>query len=236
MLFARIFENRVMSLKQIGTELIPQIARQTISRRLVKLAEHSFLERRLVDNRRGKGESVYLNMPRALKEIQDCYLHQVSKPLCKSDSVEHDLQLVDLRRRIQSFRCVKSYLTENMLQACEKFTEIESIEPFVRNNTDGVLEILKNDRKIIIGLEFERSEKAFERYTRKLTSYHSDIRTSIIFYICTTTRIRETIAQAESGIVGKNPPRCLFALAEDVLRQDQKCTFTNIKGDTITLQ
>lgn len=217
-------------------DLFLKIARQTVSRRLVKLAEHDFLERRLVDNRRGKGESVYLNTPAALKEIQDCYTHQVSKPLCKSDSVEHDLQLVDLRRRIQAFPSVTGYFTENMLQACGKFGDLESIEPFVRNNTDVVLEVLKNGKKVTIGLEFERSEKAFERYTRKLVSYHSDVRTPIIFYICTTARIRETIAQAESGIIGKNPPRCFFAMAEDVLRHEGKCTFVSINGDKITLQ
>src|SRR5260221_13004587 len=109
--------------------------------------------------------------------------------------------------------CVKAYYTENMLQACQHFSESEHVGPFVRNNTDAVLEIEKNGKKAIVGLEFENSEKASERYARKLLSYYSDPRVPVLLYVCTMERIRQTVAHAESGVVAKNRPRCFYALS-----------------------
>jgi hypothetical protein len=225
-----------MSLKQIRAEVFPTNCQQAISRRLIKLVEYAYLDRRIIQDGRGRDISVYLTTPKALKEVKARYPHRITSDLCKSDSVDHDLTLVDLRRRLEAISCVRHYYAENVLQACAEFAESERIGPFVRNYTDAVLEFEKSGQKIIAGLEFENSEKASERYTRKLLSYYSDSRIPIVLYICADERIKKTVALAESGVVGTNRPRCFYALSVDVLRSESHCAFVNLKGDKITLR
>jgi hypothetical protein len=225
-----------MSGKQIRAEVFPLSCQQAISRRLVKLARYAYLDRRIVQDGRGRDISVYLTTPKALNEVKARYPHRITSDLCKSDSVDHDLALVDIRRRLEAIDCVKHYFTENVLQACAEFVESERIGPFVRNHTDAVLEFDKSGQKIIAGLEFENSEKASERYTRKLLSYYSDSRIPIVLYVCADERIRKTVAQAESGVLGTNRPRCFYALSVDVLGSSESCAFVNLKGEKITLR
>jgi hypothetical protein len=130
---------------------------------------------------------------------------------------------------------VTDYFTENMLQACGKFTEREETRPFVQVNSDAAIEVTRKGEKFLVGLEFENSEKAKERYVRKLVSYYSDGRTPVILYVCENSRIRAAIAQAEAEIIGKRPPRCHYSLLSDVLAGSKECIFEDLKGAKIVL-
>lgn len=232
---ARIFENRVMSAAQIGAEIFPHLARQNVSRRLVKLTRYGLLDAYVICPSIGQRISAYSVAPKAIEIVRERYPFRIVKSLCKSDSVEHDVQLVEIRRRLQALQSVTGYYTENMLQACADFSIRDSTMPFVKNNTDAVLEVRKNGETMVVGLEFERSEKAFDRYVKKFLSYYSDARTTVIFYICRNTAIQKTLVRAEASVIGKSPPRFFYLLLENVLEAKRKCTFTNLKGDTITL-
>lgn len=235
-LFVRIFENRVMSARQIRAEFFPNNCRQAVSRRLGKLVEYGYLDRRSIQDGAGKDTSAYLNTPKALNVVKSRYSRRITSDLYKSDSVEHDVKLVDLRRRLEAKEYVSGYYTENVLQACGELSELERVEPFVQNNTDAVIEFAKNGKKLIAGLEFENSEKTVERYTRKLLNYYSDPRIPFVFYVCTTPAIKNMVARAESAIVRKDRPRCFFALYADVLSPSGDCTFVNESGDKIVLR
>lgn len=235
-LLERIFENRVMSISQISAEFFPQLSRQNISRRLVKLKKHGFLDWHVVCPAAGNRLSVYSVTQKALGIVRERYRFRIVKDFCKSDSVEHDIQLVEVRKRLHALQSVADYYTENMLQACEEFSGKDSMAAFVRNNTDAVLEVRKNGKITVVGLEFERSEKGLDRYAKKLLSYYTDPRTAVILYVCRNAAIQKTLARAEASIMGKGPPRCFYALLENVLQPNGKCIFTNLKGATITLE
>lgn len=224
-----------MSVSQIAAEFFPQLSRQNISRRLVKLTKYGFLEGRVVSSLAGSRLLVYSVTTKALEVVRERYPFRIVKDLCKSDSIEHDVQLVDARRSLESLSSVAGYYTENMLQACEDFSTRDSTLAFVKNNTDAVLEIRKNGKITVVGLEFERSEKALDRYAKKLLSYYSDSRTAVVFYICRNSAIQKTLARAEASVMGASPHRCFYALLENVLATNGRCTFTNLKGNTITL-
>lgn len=231
----RIFENRIMSVPQIEAEFFQAVARQTFAMRLLKIAHYGFLERRIVCSVEAGDFPAYSITPKALEIVRARYPFKIVKEYCKSDSVEHDVELVNVRNRLQAFRSVAGYYTENVLQACEDFSGTDALAAFKSQNTDAALEIRKNGKITVVGLEFERSEKDFERYARKLRAYYSDSRTAVIFYVCRNATIQRALARAEASVMGSNRPRCFFALLDDVLQANEKCTFTNLKGDTITL-
>ena len=235
-LFVRVFENRVMTLGQIHSEIFSGISRTAVSRRLSKLREYSYLERRVIQSEHGRDISAYLTTSTALKELRGRYSREITSELCKSDSLDHDVKLVEVRRRLEGLKCVTGYYTENVLQACDEFKSVDVIEPFVRNYTDAVLEFEKNAHKITVGLEFENSDKGIERYTRKLISYYSDANVPIVLYICAEPFIRRALERAELAVVGQNRPRCFYAMSEDVLGVVDSCTFVNLNGDKITLK
>ncbi len=221
---------------QLRAEFFSKICQQTVARRLGKLVEYDYLERRVIQNGLGKDISVYLTTPKALTEVRPRYPHRITSDLCKSDSIDHDIKLVSLRRRLEAIGCVTSYLTENVLQACGEFADSERLEPFVRNHTDAALEFEKGGHKILAGLEFENSLKNIDRYARKLSAYYADPRVPIVFYIYEAEGIKKAVARAESGLVGLNRPRCFYASSRDVLSSGGECTFTNLRGDKIVLR
>lgn len=234
-LMVRIFENRIMSAEQIGAEFFPSVARQNVLRRLAKLTQYGFLARRMVNPFVAGDISAFSITPRALEAVKARYPFRIVKDYCKSDSVEHDVELVNVRSRLRAFRSVAGYYTENMLQTCEDFSVSDSFTPFKKQNTDAAIEIRKNGKIILVGLEFERSEKIFDRYTKKLFGYYSDSRTAVILYVCKSLAIQRVVARAEASVMGANRPRCFYSLLEDVLQPNEKCIFKNLKGDTITL-
>ena len=234
-LFTLLFENRVMSMHQIHERIFSGRSLPVVSRRVSQLWINDFLERRFIDEKNCRVKSVYQNRPEALKEIADSYPYAITSPLCKSDSIRHDIVLVSLRERLQRLTTVTNYFTENMLQACGKFLEMEAARPFVHMNSDAALEITRQGEKFLIGLEFETSEKAQERYIRKLVSYYTNARTQVILYVCENPRIKAAVAQAEVQVIGKNSPRCHYALLSDVLASPGGCTFEDLKGAKIVL-
>lgn len=234
-LFSLLFENRVMSLGQIHQRIFTGRSLPVVSRRISQLEANDFLQRRYIEEKNCRVKIVYQNRPEALKEIADTYPHAITSELCKSDSVRHDIVLIGLRDRLQRLRTVTNYFTENMLQACGKFSEIEDTQPFVQMNSDAALEITRNGDKFLVGLEFETSEKARERYIRKLVSYYTNGRTPVILYVCENPRIKAAVAQAEAEMIGKNSPRCHYALLSDVLASAGGCTFEDLRGAKIVL-
>jgi hypothetical protein len=225
-----------MSLEQIHAQFFDGASLQIASRRLVRMLKSGFIERRHLTGPRGSSHSVFLNTPKAIKAIANGYRYAITSELCKSDSVDHDLALVSIRNRIQKLPTITNYFTENMLQACGHFLESNETRPFVNNNTDAVIEITKDRRKLLVGLEFESSEKAKERYVRKLVSYYSDGRVPIILYVCTSSRIRNAVAQAEVEVVRSRVPKCFYSSLSDVLAPTQACTFTDARGAKVTLR
>lgn len=234
-LFCQLFENRAMRRDQIHVFAFLGASEQATLKRLSSLVRNGFLDRQYVDSQRNRILAVFENTPKALKEIADAYPHKITSELCKSDSVEHDLCLVDLRAKFQRLSLVNNYLTENMLQGCEKFSSMEAIRPFVVNNTDAAFELKGKSKKIWIGLEFENSEKAHERYVRKLVNYYSNDKVQIIFYVCGSPRVRVAVADAERAMIGDRSPKCYYALLSDVLKTESNCTFVDIRGDKTVL-
>jgi hypothetical protein len=234
-LFCRLFENRVMSLRQIQEQCFQGIGFRTVSRRLILLHKNSYLERRRIPGPNGSAYSLYLGTPKSIKAITHTYRYPITSEICRSDSIEHDLVLVDLRRRIQKLTSVTNYLTENMLQACKRFSELDATRPFVLNNTDAAILIARKGKNVVAGFEFENSEKAKERYVRKLVSYYADPRSPVIFYVCENERIRSAVVQAEKDMIGNQDPRCFYANLTDVLNESADCTFTDSGKAKITL-
>lgn len=224
-----------MSAAQIGAEFFPNVARKIVLRRLAKLARYGFLERKIVSPLGVDDFSAFSITSKALEVVKARYPFRIVKDYCKSDSVEHDVELVAVRHRLRALGSVAAYYTENMLQACEDLPNAETLAAFKKQNTDAALEIRKNGKITVVGLEFERSDKVFDRYTKKLFSYYSDSRTAVLLYVCRSPAIQRVIARAEASIMGSNRPRCFYALMEDVLQASEKCTFKNLKGDIITL-
>ncbi len=234
-IFGEIFENRVMYREQIYLSRFLGVGPQAAIKRIGTLEKFDYLDKRYVSGSKGKVQVAYSLTPKALKAIAETYRHKITREFVKSDSVAHDLVLVEVRRRLERLKLVTRYYTENMLQACAEFSEHEALWPFVQNNTDAVLEVTRQGAKTLVALEWENSEKAQERYTRKLVSYYSDARTPAVFYVCGSARIRAAVAQAEAAVGGKGSPRCFYSLIEDVLSESPSCTFADRKGAKIVL-
>lgn len=224
-----------MSFDQIREQFFHNLDKSIPSRRLSKLMERGFIKKSYVTGNSGHIQRIYAPSAKLISEITNSYRFEITNPLYESDSVNHDLILVDIRNRFRKFKHVTDYYTENMLQACGAFRSLKTTESFVINYTDAVLEFSGQAEKLFIGLEFENSEKSHDRYIKKLSNYYATKTTPLILFICSDARIRTAVMQAELVIAGNRDVRCAYAVLSDVLKNSEHCTFVDVKGDKFAI-
>ena len=161
---------------------------------------------------------------------------QYNEKIKKSDSQTHDLDLVDIRYVMEKFKIVKNYFTENMLNSCIEFSKSESFNQFVNLRSDGVLEIETPNGSFLVALEYDSSDKAPERYRKKLAEYYFSKKIRAVLYICGNKPILNLLKKTDAEIRNDGfIPKIFYLLKENVQRHVKELTFENINGDIFKL-
>src|SRR5690606_25388558 len=101
----------------------------------------------------------------------------------KSDSIEHDLSLVDIRHHFSTKKRISRYYSENQIQSYLIFDENNKLNLFKKLHFDA-LAIGKNrfDETEVYCLQFENNQKRKSEYQRILTDYYSEDSLDYILY------------------------------------------------------
>ena len=150
----------------------------------------------------------------------------------QSDSPLHDVELVNIRRCLESRECITEYFTENLLQTAEEFRENSKFRSFIQLNSDGFMRVKKTvegkEKKFKVAVEYEGSRKSLQRYKKKLRDYYSEYEVSGVFYICSEPTILKTILKADDEVCKKDEEKGtkVFAtLLKEVHSEAEKIIF-----------
>jgi hypothetical protein len=228
-IFKMLFEQRVASHAQIAKYFFSGTNRRGVYSRLSKLAESQFISKNAVRSS-GRLLLVYGLEPSGFKIVCEDYKRKVSQPLFKSDSILHDVTLVDIRERFHKLGMVLEYVPENVLQACGEFHESEAFRPFVHLNSDGAMRIKTSTGEHHVALEYEASIKNGSRYAKKLSDYYLAREIAGVFYICGNTGIERMIRRIDCEVGEKFEPKIHTCLLGNFQNLDLPLAFSNRKS------
>ncbi len=230
-LFHYLYLNKVASTEQIRRDVFDNKARQVVHRRLSKLIDVNYLE---VTYLREKGNrTVYSLSKKAFKEhIGE--KKELKRQQRKSQSIHHDLALVDIRQKLLSCSMVKSYFTENALLG-GIFDDNPIVKAIREQNPDAIIEITTDEESIFLPLEFERSTKFSHRYNKLISRYYLNKEVQAVLFISERESIQKKVMQTEKRIVKNGEPKFFYITLGEVLSGEERSHFKNIKKEVLTM-
>jgi len=115
-LFDYLFENKVATVEDIRHDIFNNASKALVYKRLGKL-ERSELIQRSAYSLEDKLFHVYSVTEKSYERFIVIIKEDIRRRQLKSDTIEHDLALVDIKRRLKKLVRIKNYFSENQLQS-----------------------------------------------------------------------------------------------------------------------
>ncbi len=152
----------------------------------------------------------------------------------RSDAVQHDLGLVEIRHAMMKLNRVSSYHAENTLQTWPISSLGERYEPFVRCNSDAVVEVKVNGKTYMFALEYELSLKNELRYRDIVSKYYMESNIPRVIYIVENSDDLDRIVSIEREADKEKKAKFYYTTFKQLV-QNQNPTFTNWQNEVMTL-
>ncbi len=226
-----VYEQRVVSFEQISRVFFAGNHKSIPSRRLMVLRKEGYLCMDIIMC--GEiGKRYFGSTPKGFKEIRSSWSFDVDRPLYKSESVAHDLCIVDFVLKLWRLKQFGKFYSENLLQSSTDLAEDHVLKTFKRANSDGCL-VIKNDKyetALVCGFEMEISAKSIERYKKRLTHYYEAYQFDCVLFVCSKQSIINVITKADEQLRDQRDSLLYFALEKSAFSDDGKLIFRNASG------
>ncbi|PIP91230.1 MAG: hypothetical protein COW01_06150 [Bdellovibrionales bacterium CG12_big_fil_rev_8_21_14_0_65_38_15] len=193
-LFNYLYEVKVASEKQIRRDVYKEVTKTVVYRRLKKLIKASYLKRFLYFDGKRTISAYSLSKSSLRKFILGNRSDEDTIKRCLSDSIEHDIALVDIRHRFLSSRKIVDYFSENVLLSDASFVNSNEFNEFKRLHSDGMIVYKFDDESIYkLAVEYEHTLKYTPRYERLFADYENANHVVAILYICRDEKVLKRI-------------------------------------------
>ena len=172
----------------------------------------------------------------ALTELENISEDELQRVQIQSASIEHDVYLVDLRRRISKCSMIQKYYTENMLKCLPDCKDIVGLSPFISLRSDAVTQVALKSGLEWIPVEFELTQKTASRYEEKVTQYYKWPEIRGVLYISANASIAQAVSKMERIVMRERTPKFFYAQFKDVLSASNEITFQNVQGEKFILR
>jgi DNA-binding PadR family transcriptional regulator len=233
LLFEYLHACKVATTKQINRDIF-KTSHATCYQRLKKYQEKDFLKVVPTDRRRDQSYA-YEVTTKGEKIIKANLRDLISGDRFRSNSVAHDLTLVDIKNVLMSKNDVKEYFTENQIQTYKDFRTENDLIPFKEVQCDAGIMIQKGDvDPLYIGVEYESSAKSRGRYLDKIGSLYYNGPVYLI-YICKDKSLIKKLKKIETIYIQNRAPKIFYITLSEFLESKDSVTFTRQDGKSIRL-
>ena len=233
LLFEYLHACKVATTKQINRDIF-KTSHATCYQRLRRYEEKNFLK--VVPTDRQRDQSYAYEVTKKGEKVIKANIRDL---LCenrfRSNSVAHDLTLVDIRNILLSKNDVKEYFTENQIQTYKDFRTEKDIVPFQELQCDAGIMLQRGDTNpLYIGVEYESSAKSRSRYLDKIGSLYYNGPVYLI-YICKDKSLIKKLKKIEAIYIKDRPPKIFYTTLSEFLESKDSVTFTRQDGKSISL-
>ena len=203
--------NKVASRKQINRDVYRGYWPQNTRKRLCKLKSDNLIKVKRPISTWKDQTLIYSLTSKGLQQISSYINAPLIKKRLESNSIEHDLNLVDIRQILKSKGFVNKYFTENQIHNEARFYEDENLAIFNQLRFDALIEYSRDFKeRFFIPIQYERMEKSKERYKKILSDFYLESSIPAIIYITDNSKVENVIKEIENKIEPSKEDQKLF--------------------------
>ena len=223
-----LFESKIVSREQIGDQFFPNVSKDTVNRRLRKLVDINLIKKTTAYVGR-RAISGYSLTQQGLAKVTPTLPYEVKTKATRSECPLHDIALNDIRRAFEAKSAVQGYYTKNVLQTRTDCQDNEWFQPFIKLNSDAMVEVDSKAGTLHLAIEFDMTHKNNRRYRRKLNAYYRQHKIDGVLYICADKYILHALLKLDSEAAKRHHchPKLYFALLENVTGEQDELRFQN---------
>ena len=227
-----LFVNKVAAVVDIQKDIFDNANLKTVHNRLKKLSDAKLIDATVQRERRNRlayfvtklGFKKYVADDGAAKRVQ-----------LMSDSIEHDLTILQLKRRFRRFKNVINFYSENLVISGLMDEEYPELRNLGELRPDAVVKLKFKDKVYFLPLEYEASAKSERRIAKLFSKYYTSPYVPAVLFISKTGTIEKKMLQSEAARgPDKRTGRFYYAQLEDALNAQEKLPFGNVKYDILT--
>ena len=228
-----VFKFRAATYGQIKQRFFPAQHESTSRNRINALCKAGYLKSLSIE-KNGFQMKCVTPLPKCWSEIANSWDYNVSNPLYGSESIEHDLRLVDIIHKFEGLKWFNKYFSENLLQSSSDLSRDPAFYDVALLQPDGILKLKHTDgTSLMYAFEYEITKKAPDRYQKKIESYYKARGIDGVLYICGNQEIFDCIARTDKEL-HRETTSCVFSATENsVLRSKDLIKFHASDGQTI---
>ncbi len=231
-LFYYLYSYKVATAKQIARDIYPHISHQALYKRLNILIKTGLIDGNYIKELRGK--LVYSLTQKCLR----VYFFKNQKGMrkqTKSDSILHDLDLLDISQTLKSSRLVSNYLTENVLKSGVSIDDYDEIDCIQKLAPDAIFKLKLKDQSFTFAIEYERNLKFSNRYNKFFNKYYANSFIDGVILIGRDLKITKTLMAKEKSICDVSHRKFFYLDLEKMNILNQTISFYNLNGEAIEL-
>lgn len=232
-LFEYLFLHKIATAEQINRDVLGISHSNHVHRRLKTLVNYRYLK---------ATTTVWNGKPRFAYYLSDIAFDRfISNRIqrqwaqLKSDSADHDVVLVDLRKRFLSVKNVHHFVTENAIEAELSCPENLPVQPFLEMHCDGVIIYRSKGETFYFALEYEATQKAKPRYEEHLASYYIRSEIDGVIYVVKEPHIRTVLSQIDRGLSQGGKSKVFVGELKNVLNTKRNLAFENCNEEVLHL-
>ncbi len=233
-IFNFLYQNKVASFQQIVERYFPDVKKKSAYSSVARLVEAKYLVK-MARIEHGRPTIAFSLSDKCFRQFFHLEADSSMRKQFKSNSIEHDIALVDIQKRIRESSVFVSYLTENMLQSKSELLACLPVSDFIDLRTDAAFELSHKDKSYFLGLEYEASFKFSSRYRSKLLSYHSKPKIGIVIFVCANRQIVRSLMKVEKQYCSQFYSKIYYCTLDNLLNRNEKMTFFNIKNKSFII-
>ena len=231
-LFRYLFVNKVATVADIGKDIFKEISLKTIHRRLVKLSNAKLIiargqrehGNRMVYSLTKQGFAKYVGEISSIKRVQ-----------LKSDSIDHDLALLEIKRAFKELKQVKGFYGENIIRS-GILDDLKEIKRLKELHSDAIVKLEMNSTTWFLPLEYEANSKFSKRNEKLVRKYYTSPFIPAVLFISKDGKIEKRIQQKEKRKSTQGNYKFYYLDLESVTKGNQQLKFNNLAGEELTIR
>ncbi len=217
---------------QIARDLFNGATRQVVNRRLKTLVREGFLERGSIF--KGRAKTLYFVSKKAMKK-GFVYNFELPRMELKTCQPFHDLELIDVKRKMQTIECVRHYLMENEIQSDLFGACSYDLSDIKRLNSDAFVQICIDEEVYSGAIELEISDKGKARYAPLFREYYKSETVDFVFYLSDSRAVLNYVLQVDRQVRGDEDPKIFTLSLEDLFQSTDSLAFVNSMGGKLNV-
>ncbi len=231
-----LHQNKVALREHLHEQFFNGVSVRIVNRRLALLLDHGYISRGAVsiDSR---ALSYYQITTKGFMNLKKLKQFSTILRTERSESIEHDLSLISVRKVLSLKKRIAEYLTENMLNCDSTYSQDKKYKYFISLQSDAVCDVQFSKGNFNLAIEYESHAKANVRYEEKfLNYYNTDIQA--VIYICESKNLMANLKKIDKGVCkAKNfSSKIYFCLMDELKNSSSMITFSNFANQSISVE